>query len=137
MSPASRSLQDQQSGNHQSGSAVAEFALAAGLLLIVALGVFQVALYGHVRSLASNAAAEGARYAALLDRTADDGAAFTRERLAASLNSSFARDVTAQVLDHDGLKLVEVKAKVPLPLIGYLGPAGVIEVTGHALIAAP
>ena len=124
-------------GTSDQGSAVAEFALATGLLLVLALGVFQVALCGHVRSLAASAAAEGARYAALFDRTPDDGAKFAREQLAATLNSRYAADVTALAIDHGGLPVIEVRVKVPLPVVGYLGPSGVIEVAGHALDHAP
>ena len=50
------------------GSAVVEFVLVSVLVLVLLLGVVQVALALHVRSLAIDAAAEGARVAARADR---------------------------------------------------------------------
>ena len=58
-SPGSRLLRDEE------GSAVAEFSLVGVLLTALLLAVVQLALALHVRNTVLDAAAEGARYAAL------------------------------------------------------------------------
>ncbi|MET0782884.1 MAG: TadE/TadG family type IV pilus assembly protein, partial [Leifsonia flava] len=60
------------------GSAVVEFTLVSVLLTTLALAVVQLALALHVRNTVIDAAAEGARYAALADNTLADGEERTR-----------------------------------------------------------
>ncbi|AEG43787.1 TadE/TadG family type IV pilus assembly protein [Isoptericola variabilis] len=115
------------------GSAVAEFVLVAALVLALFLGVVQVALALHVRALVVDAAAEGARIAARADRDASDGARRTRDLLTASLNASYARDVTVGSTTLAGLPVVEVTVRAPLPVVGILGPSGMLTARGHAL----
>lgn len=115
------------------GSAVAETVLVTGFVLALLLGVVQVALAVHVRALAIDAAAAGARVAARADRGPDDGVARTKDLLAASLTGAYARDVTARSDTLDGLPVVEVEVTTPLPVIGLLGPAGAVTVRAHAL----
>ncbi|RPF22437.1 TadE/TadG family type IV pilus assembly protein [Myceligenerans xiligouense] len=115
------------------GSAVAEAVVVTGFVLALLLAVVQVTLAVHVRALAIDAAAEGARVAARADRGPADGAARTRELLAESLNGSYARDVTARATRLDGLSVIEVEVTTPLPVIGLLGPAAAVTVQGHAL----
>ncbi len=115
------------------GSAVAEFVLVAALVLALFLGVVQVALAMHVRALVIDAAAEGARVAARADRDLGDGAQRTRDLLTASLNASYARDVSVRSTTLDGLPVVEVTVQAPLPVVGILGPSGVLTARGHAL----
>lgn len=115
------------------GAAVAEAVVVTGFVLALLLGVVQVALAVHVRALAIDAAAEGARVAARADRGPADGVARTRELLAASLNGSYARDVTARETTLDGLPVIEVEVTTPLPVVGLLGPAAAVTVQGHAL----
>lgn len=115
------------------GSAVAEFVLVAALVLALFLGVVQVALALHVRSLVVDAAAEGARIAARADRDLADGAQRTRALLTASLSESYARDVTVRTTTLDGLPVVEVTVRAPLPVVGILGPSGGLTARGHAL----
>jgi hypothetical protein len=117
----------------EAGSAVAEFVMVSVLVLALFLGVVQVALALHVRSLTIDAAAEGARIAARADRDLASGTARTRELLTASLGGRYARDVTARTTVTDGLEVVEVTVRAPLPVVGTLGPSGVLTVRGHAL----
>ena len=119
------------------GSAVAEFALVAALVLVLFLGVVQVALAQHVRTLLVDAAAEGARLAARADRGPQDAVVRTRELIAASLADRYAEDVSARTVERDGVPLVEVSVTAPLPVVGLLGPDGVLSVRGHALEEAP
>lgn len=103
------------------------------LVLALFLSVVQVALAVHVRSLATDAAAEGARVAARADRTPADGVARTRALLAEALTGAYARDVTAARTTLDGVAVTEVTVRTPLPVVGLLGPGGTLTVRGHAL----
>ncbi|WP_435735435.1 TadE/TadG family type IV pilus assembly protein [Cellulosimicrobium sp. PMB13] len=110
-----------------------DFTLVSILVLVLFLGVVQVALAVHVRSTLVDCAAEGARVAGRADRGAADGVARTRELIAASLSERYAQDVTARATTLDGLPVVEVTVSAPLPVVGLLGPSGAITVEGHAL----
>lgn len=121
------------SGRPEHGSAAVEFLLVSVLVLALLLGVVQVALAVHVRSLAIDAAAEGARVAARADRGPADGVARTRALLGEALTGAYARDVTAGRATVDGLVVTEVTVRTPLPVVGLLGPGGTLTVRGHAL----
>ncbi|PZR55130.1 pilus assembly protein [Xylanimonas oleitrophica] len=112
---------------------MAEFAMVAALVVAIFLAVAQVGFVQHVRALAIDAAAEGARVAARADRTAADGAARTRELLSTSLSARYASDVTVGRTHVDGLPVVEVTVRTPFPVVGVLGPSGAMTVQGHAL----
>jgi Flp pilus assembly protein TadG len=120
-------------GRSQHGSAAVEFVLVSVLVLALFLGVVQVALAVHVRSLATDAAAEGARVAARIDRGPADGVARTRALLTDTLTGAYARDVTAGRTTLDGAAVTEVTVRTPLPVVGLLGPGGTLTVRGHAL----
>ncbi|MBC7550741.1 MAG: pilus assembly protein [Cellulomonas sp.] len=119
------------------GSAIVDFALVAGLVTLVFAAVLQLTLALHVRNTLVDCAAEGARYAALADRTPADGAARTRDLIGMSLATGFADDVTAVDRELGGLAVVEVQVSAPLPAARLLGPAGTRTVTAHAHREAP
>lgn len=123
--------------DRERGAAVVDFALVAGLLALVFAGVVQLTLAVHVRNTLVDCAAEGARYAALADRTTDDGVARTRALIGASLADGYGDQVTAVEMDLRGLPVVEVRVTAPLPVVGLLGPGGTLTVTGHALREQP
>ena len=114
------------------GSAVVEFALVGALLVVLALGVVQLALALHVRNTVVDAAAEGARYAALADVPARAGAERAEEIIATALGSGYPVSASAEETTVLGFPAVRVDVRAPLPVIGLLGPAGVIEGEGHA-----
>lgn len=124
-------------GRSESGSAAVEFLLVSVLVLALLLGVVQVALAVHVRSLAIDAAAEGARVAARADRGPADGVARTRALLTGALTGAYARDITAGSAVLDGVAVTEVTVRTPLPVVGLLGPSGSLTVRGHALEEEP
>ena len=119
------------------GSAVVDFALVGGLVTLVFAGVLQLTLAQHVRNMLVDCAAEGARYAALADRTPEDGIERTRLLIDGALSSAYAQDVTARRTVVDSLDVVEVRVVAPLPVAGLLGPAGSLTVAGHALVEGP
>jgi hypothetical protein len=45
--------------------------------------------------------------------------------------------VTATRIRRDGLTLVEVEVRAPLPVVGLVGSAGPVTVHGHALAEIP
>ncbi|WP_242608082.1 TadE/TadG family type IV pilus assembly protein [Xylanimonas ulmi] len=113
---------------------MAEFVLVAALVLALFLGVVQVALAQHAHALLIDAAAEGARWAARADRRPEDGVARTRALITRSLSARYADDVAARATTREGMAVVEVTVRAPLPLVGLLGPSGTMVVSGHALV---
>ena len=110
-----------------------DFVLVGALVLLLTLGVVQVALVLHVRNVLTDCASEGARYGALEGNDPADGSARTMELATQSLSAAYAQDVSASTVERDGVELVEVRVTAPLPLVGLLGPGGRLSVTGHAV----
>lgn len=102
------------------------------LLLVLALGVFQLALVLYVRNSVIAAASEGARNGARADATPDEGAERTTSLISSTLSESFARDVSARERVVGGARVVEVTVVAPIPVIGLLGPTGTMKLTGRA-----
>lgn len=116
------------------GSAVAEFVMVSALVVVLALGAFQLALGLYVRNTMLAAAAEGARRAALAGAQPADGVARTQEMLGQSLRPGYAESVRARVGAVDGLAVVSVTVTAPLPVLGLVGPSGSLVVTGRAVL---
>jgi Flp pilus assembly protein TadG len=116
------------------GSAPVEFVLVGALLTALVLGVLQVGVAMLVRNTALDAAAEGARWAAVDGNTGADGVQRTRQVLTASLGPAYARSVRAAAIEWQGRPAAVVTVVTPLPVLGLLGPAGVLEVSGHAML---
>jgi len=116
------------------GSAVAEFTLVGILLTVLALAVVQLALALHVRNTLLDAAAEGARYAALAGSSSADGIARTKDLITAAVSPEYAQDVTVGSASIGGVPAVEVTVRATLPVIGLLGVQRGLEVSGHAAI---
>lgn len=115
------------------GSAVVDFALVLVVLLPLFLGILQVALLLHVRNTLTAAAAEGARYAATVDRSPAEGVARTRAQIADAVASRFAEDVTATETTLDGVPVVRVDVVAEVPPLGIWGPGVKLAVSGHAI----
>lgn len=113
------------------GSAVAEFAMVAGLLIALVLSVVQLSLGLHVRATLTDAAAEGARHASLIGADAAAGAARTRELIAAAIGPAYAQRVWATTATVAGIDTIEIRVAAPLPVLGLIGPLA-LEVAGHA-----
>ena len=107
--------------------------MVAALLLLVAMGVFQLGLALYVRNTLISAASEGARYGARADAEPADGVGRTESLISNALGASFAQDVTAaRSVTPSGVRVVEVKVSAPLPVIGPIGPSGTLTVSGRA-----
>jgi len=121
-------------GDTERGSVVAEFVMVAALLTALTLAVLQLALALHIRNTVLDAAAEGARYAALADSGLDEGAQRSRDLITAVLGPAYATDVSAGYAPVAGQPGVRVRVVAPLPLFGLLGLDRGLEVEGHAVV---
>ncbi len=113
---------------------MAEFTLVGVLLTVLALAVVQLALALHVRNTLLDAAAEGARYAALAGSSSADGIARTKDLIAAAVSAEYSQDVTIASTSIAGVPALEVTVRATLPVIGLLGLERGLEVSGHAAI---
>ncbi|SED73326.1 TadE/TadG family type IV pilus assembly protein [Ruania alba] len=118
---------------NERGSALVDFLLVSVLVTALMLAVVQLALTLHVRTVLIDAAAEGARFGALHGSSITAGQERTAALIDATLPSAYAQQVTAELGSADGVELVQVHVSAPVPVIGLLGPSGVISVTGRAV----
>jgi Flp pilus assembly protein TadG len=111
---------------------VVEFVFVSALLLFLVLGVLQLALTLHVRNTVQDAAAEGARWAALADSDLSQGRERTRDLIETAVGRQYARDIQVGYDTWLGQPATVVIVRAPLPLLGLWGPAQSLEVSGHA-----
>lgn len=116
------------------GSAVVEFVFVSSLLVFLVMGVVQLALVLHVRNTVQDAAAEGARWAALADSSLAEGRERTVALIATAVGEQYARDVEVGYDTWRGHPATIVTVRAPLPLVGLWGPAHSLEVSGHAAV---
>lgn len=114
------------------GSAIVEFLLVSALLVALTAGVLQLALALHVRNTLADAAAEGARHAALVGATQKDGVVRTRDLIRVGVGQAVDADVTAHRELWQGVPTVAVTVTAPLPLLGFFGPPRTLRVMGRA-----
>ena len=110
-----------------------EFALVAPLVLLVALGVLQLALALHVRSTLTAAAAEGARAGALAYSSPSFAEQRTRAILSDALGGGTAASIEADRTVVGGVPVMRVRITARLPLVGFMGPTA-LSVEGHAMV---
>lgn len=119
------------------GSAVVDFVLVLVVLVPLFLGILQVALVLHVRNTLTSAAAEGARYAATVDRSLEAGVERTRSQITGAVAGRFAEQVTATHAVRDGVPVVRVDVVAEVPPLGVWGPGVQVAVSGHAVEESP
>jgi Flp pilus assembly protein TadG len=107
--------------------------LVSLVLVPLVLGLVQVALVLHVRNTLTAAASEGARYAATVDRSPEDGVARTRTQITGAIADRFAGEISAANVVVDGVPAVEVRVRATVPALGLWGPGVELEVAGHAV----
>jgi Flp pilus assembly protein TadG len=91
------------------GAAVVDFVLVGALLTMFFVSIIQLALILHVRNTLIDAAASGARYGTLADRSADDARRRTGELIGTALNADFARDIETREVTFQGLRTLVVE----------------------------
>lgn len=116
----------------ESGSAVAEFVMVSALLTMLFISVLQLALVLHVRNTLMDAAASGARFGTLADRSPAEGAQRTRELIAGSLGAGLSQDVEFKDITIGGQPGLRITVSAPFPLLGYFAVGGHLNVSGEA-----
>jgi hypothetical protein len=118
---------------HDSGSAIAEFAMVAGLVVLLGMAVFQLALALYVRNALIADASEGARLGARAGSSPAEGAGRTRELITRDLSGTYSQAVSARTrTTAAGVQVVEVTVTAPVPVVGLVGPSGTLTVHGRA-----
>ncbi len=116
------------------GSAVVEYVMVAGLVAMIFAATLQLALALHVRNTLIDAAAAGARYGTLADRSPEDGVERTRRIVSGVLGPRYAQDVVATTAAVGELRTLEITVVSPLPVVALFGPPDSLEVRGHAVL---
>ncbi|WP_426118647.1 TadE/TadG family type IV pilus assembly protein [Kocuria sp. LHG3120] len=116
------------------GSAVVEYVMVAGLVAMIFAATLQLALALHVRNTLIDAAAAGARYGTLADRSPEDGVERTRRIVTGALGPRYAQDVVATTAAVGELRTLEITVVSPLPVVALFGPSDSLEVRGHAVL---
>ncbi|WP_167202452.1 TadE/TadG family type IV pilus assembly protein [Actinomyces respiraculi] len=117
----------------EEGSAVVDFVLVGALVVAVTVAVLQLALGLYARNVLVDAAGEGARRAALAGGTEAEATARVEALVGAALADGYVEQVTVTRGDVDGVGVVTATVSAPLPVLGLLGPAGGLTVSGHAV----
>lgn len=107
--------------------------MVLALAAVIFAGILQLGFALHVRNTLIDAAASGARYASLADRSDEDGVARTRAIVTDSVGESYARDVSISRTQRGSLPTVEVSVSAPLPIVAVFGPPQALRVSGHAV----
>lgn len=120
------------------GSAVVEFCLMSVLLVMLLFAVLQVAAVFYVRSVASAAAADGARYAANAGVPAQAGAERAAALLAQALSPGTARRLPCAgglvAEDGSGLVTAEVRCRGTIRSVFLpIGALVTVDVSGQSL----
>lgn len=122
----------------EDGSAVVGHVLVQSLVVLVVIVLLQVAYASHVRAVALDAAAQGARRVALVGGTEAEGVARVKELVSTSRFASFRTTATVEYLPGPlaqgrQYQIVQMRVTMPLPLLGILGPQEALSVTGRCL----
>ncbi|MBN6811406.1 pilus assembly protein [Kocuria indica] len=112
---------------------MAEYVMVLALAIVLFGLILQVGFALHVRNTLIDAAAAGARYASLADRTDEDGIARTRGIITDTVGARYARDISVSRTSVGSLPAVEIRVVSPLPVVAALGPPRALEVSGHAV----
>lgn len=106
--------------------------MLAGLVSLLLLAAVQLAFALHLHNTATAHVVEGARHGARADLGPADGAHRARELLAGSLPGTDGVSVAGRRTAVGGVEVVEVTARLALPIFGPFGPAEGMIVLGHA-----
>lgn len=107
--------------------------MVAGLVVLLGMAVFQLALALYVRNALIADASEGARLGARAGSSPAEGAGRTRDLITRDLSSTYSQGVSARTeTTAAGVQVVEVTVTAPVPVIGLIGPSGTLTVHGRA-----
>lgn len=111
MSPTAVPGRVRSVGSSECGQAMVEAAVAFPLLLLVAIGLVQFALFVHAQTVVTGAVQDGARVAAAEDRTPADGVAHAQALLQAGLGRS-ASDVAVRAVEDSDVVVIEAQGRL-------------------------
>ena len=123
-------IREKSAGSGERGSAVAGFALTAGLTTLVFVIVLQFAFVLHTKAVLIDAAGQGARVAARHDSGPDQGVARTAQLLDPIAPGA---QIAASVQRLETGDRIEVEVKATLPILGSFGIPGLLTARGHAV----
>ena len=127
---------NQEHREAERGDASTEFVMVGALLVLLTMAILQVSFALYTRTMLVDAAAAGARYGKMRDRTPQEGMERTRQMIRGVLPASYAQDVSyRENRDATGVRTLEMTVKSPLPVLGPWGFPESIEVTGRAVYA--
>ena len=106
-------------GSRQRAQALVDAAVAFPLLLIVAVGLVQFALYLHAEHVVTGAVQDGARLAASENASLEDGVRRAQDLLTAGLGPA-ARDVGLRAIDGGDAVALEAQGQLRL-MIPWVG----------------
>ncbi len=107
--------------------------LVGTLVVLLFVALIQLALALHVRNVLIDSAAEGARYGALTGNDLSQAVARTRSLITMSIDSRYAAEVVAAQGEVNGMPILSVTVRAPLPLVWLYGPSRVLTVSGRAV----
>ncbi len=108
--------------------------MVVALLTVLTLSVLQLGLALLIRNTVLDAAAEGARFAALADNGLHDGVQRATELVSVAIGPAYAADVSASYGSYLGHPAAIVTIRTPLPVLGLIGIEHGLEVSGHAAV---
>ena len=103
-------------------------------MVVLVLGLVQLAYALWVRTVLIDAAAEGARHAAVLDGDLASGQERALTIASTAITAEYVQSVSASIESAQGYDVVVVEMTAPIPVIGPLGPQGTLTVTGRAVV---
>lgn len=113
---------------------MAETVLVGALVVVLILGIVQLAYALWVRTVLIDAAAEGARHAALLDGDLASGEERALLIAREAVAGDYVESASATVEPQAGFDVVVVEIVAPVPVLGLLGPTGTLTATGRAVV---
>lgn len=106
---------------NERASATTEFVFVSALLLVLTMGLMQLALALYARNVAVDAALDGAFHAALADRSLADGALRAEESFTQALPGLQASISVTEYSTAFGAG-VRLELRAPMPVLGLWGP---------------
>ncbi len=107
--------------------------MVAGLVVLLGMAVFQLALALYVRNALISNASQGARLGARAGSSLAEGVDRTRELISRDLSSTYAQGVSAGTeTTSAGVLVIDITVTAPVPVIGLIGPSGSMTVHGRA-----
>ena len=114
------------------GSAAVDFVLISVPLVLLALSVLGVALFGFVRNVMFDSAIEGARFAALADQNTRAGCLRAQELFRTTLGSAIKPTFQCEQAFAGSRSVIFVTIEAAIPGLGFLPNDYRFKAVGHA-----